>query len=261
MTRHVQTALLTILAMLLALPGINAQGSRGKDKEPPNSQQLEIRVTKAEEGLLKEYMDVAKEYLKKGDKEEALEVLKRVEHINPQMEGLKQQMDRINEELMLENEATLELDVSKFWGQPICEVTEGKAFRLAATGEYKLSYSATVPLTGLPKQDPAQVYGEPGYPQQNSQQGYGQQGYPQPYAQQGYTQQPYGQYGDQAQQGWSGQQQYQSGLEHHVVDDARPQPEQQEDSSLPPAGSPEAQGTRAQAPISHDTDDPDATRS
>jgi hypothetical protein len=158
MTRHVQAALFTILATLLALPGINAQGSRGKDKEPPNSQQLEIRVTKAEEGLLKEYMDVAKEYLKKGDKEEALEVLKRVERINPQMEGLKQQMDRINEELMLENEATLELDVSKFWGQPICEVTEGKAFRLAATGEYKLSYSAAVPLTGLPTQDPAQDY-------------------------------------------------------------------------------------------------------
>ncbi len=110
-------------------------------------------------------------------------------------------------------------------------------------------------------QDPAQGYGEPGYPQQNSQQGYGQQGYPQPYAQQGYTQQPYGQYGDQAQQGWSGQQQYQSGLEHHVVDDARPQPEPQEDSSLPPAGSPEAQGTRAQAPISHESDDPDAKRS
>ena len=106
-------------------------------------------------------------------------------------------------------------------------------------------------------QDPAQGYGEPGYPQQS----YGQQGYPQPYAQQGYTQQPYGQYGDQAQQGWSGQQQYQSGLEHHVVDDARPQPEPQEDSSLPPAGSPEAQGTRAQAPISHESDDPDAKRS
>ena len=112
-------------------------------------------MTKAEEGLLKEYMEVAKEYLKKGEKEEALTVLKRVEHINPKMEGLKQEMDRIGEELMQENDAKLELDVSKGWGNPICEVTEGKPFRLAATGEYKMIYSTTIPLTGLPTKDPA----------------------------------------------------------------------------------------------------------
>lgn len=154
------TASLAIV-FLLTSPAVYAQGSRSKDKEKdkdkdaPNSQQLEIRMTKAEEGLLKEYMEVAKEYLKKGDKEEALTVLKRVEHINPKMEGLKQEMDRISEELMQENEAKLELDVSKGWGNPICEVTEGKAFRLAAIGEYKMNFSTTIPLTGLPTKDPA----------------------------------------------------------------------------------------------------------
>lgn len=158
MTRDLSMALFTIPVLLLLPSVTHAQSSRSKDKEPPNSQQLEIRVTKAEEELLKEYMDVAKEYLKKGDKEEALQVLKRVEHINPQMEGLKQQMDRIGEELLLENEATLELDVSKFWGHAICEVTEGKAFRLVATGEYKMNYSAAIPLAGLPTNDPAQDY-------------------------------------------------------------------------------------------------------
>jgi len=151
------TACVTI-AVLLTSSAVFAQGSRSKDKEKngTNSQQLEIRMTKAEEGLLKEYMEVAKEYLKKGEKEEALTVLKRVEHINPKMEGLKQEMDRIGEELMQENEAKLDFDVSKGWGNtPICEVTEGKAFRIAATGEYKMIYSATIPLTGLPMKDPA----------------------------------------------------------------------------------------------------------
>jgi hypothetical protein len=146
---------------LLTSPAAFAQGSRSKDKEKEkdkdtvNSQQLEIRMTKAEEGLLKEYMEVAREYLKKGEKEQALTVLKRVEHINSKMEGLKQEMDRIGEELMQENEAKLELDVSKGWGNPICEVTEGKAFRLAAVGEYKMNFSTTIPLTGLPTKDPA----------------------------------------------------------------------------------------------------------
>ena len=151
------------IAVLLTSPTVFAQGSRSKDKEKdkdgPNSQQLEIRMTKAEEGLLKEYMEVAREYLKKGEKEEALTVLQRVEHINPKMEGLKQEMDRIGEELMQENEAKLELDVSKGWGNiPICEVTEGKAFRMTATGEYKMIYSTTIPLTGLPTKDPALDY-------------------------------------------------------------------------------------------------------
>ena len=153
-------AVVTVAVLLASSSGV-AQTSRSKDKEKdkdkdgPNSQLLEIRMTKAEEGLLKEYMEVAREYLKKDDKEEALAVLKRVERINPKMDGLKQEMDRIGEELMQENEAKVELDVSKGWGTPICEVTEGKTFRLAATGEYKMIYSTTIPLTGLPTNDPA----------------------------------------------------------------------------------------------------------
>jgi hypothetical protein len=146
-----------ILAMLLALPATYAQSSRSKDKDKdgPNSVQLEIRLSKAEEGLLKEYMDVAKEYLKNGENEEALTVLKKVEHINPKMDGLKQEMDRINEVLMQDNDFKFEFDVSKFWGSPICEVTEGKAFRLTAVGEYKMNYSTAIPLAGLPTEDPA----------------------------------------------------------------------------------------------------------
>ncbi len=159
--RMLTTAGVTIAVLLISSAVFAQSGKKDKDKDKdkekdgPNSQQLEIRMTKAEEGLLKEYMEVAKEYLKKGDQEEALTVLKRVEHINPKMDGLKQEMDRIGEELMQENEAKVELDVSKGWGNPVCEVTEGKTFRLAATGEYKLIYSTTIPLTGLPTKDPA----------------------------------------------------------------------------------------------------------
>ena len=146
--RMLTTAGVTIAVLLISSAVFAQSGKKDKDKDKekdgPNSQQLEIRMTKAEECLLKEYMEVAKEYLKKGDQEEALTVLKRVEHINPKMDGLKQEMDRIGEELMQENEAKVELDVSKGWGNPVCEVTEGKTFRLAATGEYKLIYSTTI---------------------------------------------------------------------------------------------------------------------
>lgn len=157
------TSKFTIIAvvLLLAAQSTYAQTSRSKDKDKEkskdgtNSVQLEVRLSKAEEGLLKEYMDVAKEYLKNNDNEEALIVLKKVEHINPKMDGLKQEMDRINEVLMQDNDFKFELDVSKFWGNPVCEVTEGKAFRLTAAGEYKMNYITAIPLTGLSTKDPA----------------------------------------------------------------------------------------------------------
>ena len=153
---------ITIIAVVLlfASQSIYAQSSRKekdkeKDKDSASGVQLEIRLSKAEEGLIKEYMDVAKEYIKGGDNEAALTVLKKVEHINPKMDGLKQEMDRINEVLMQENDFKFDLDVSKFWGNPICEVIEGKAFRLTATGEYKMNYITAIPLTGLSTKEPA----------------------------------------------------------------------------------------------------------
>ena len=147
-------AIITIV-LLLASQSTYAQSSRSKDKDGANSVQLEVRLSKAEEGLLKEYMDVAKEYLRNGDNDGALTVLKKVEHINPKMDGLKQEMDRINEVLMQDNDFKFDFDVSKFWGSPVCEVTEGKAFRLTAAGEYKMNYSTAIPLAGLPTKEPA----------------------------------------------------------------------------------------------------------
>ena len=157
------TITLLTIAIVFSLSTLDAvaQSSRSKDKDKekdkdaPNTVQLEIRVTKAEESLLKEYMEVANEYYKQGAKEEALTVLSRVERINPKMEGLKQRMDLIGEELMQENGLKTEMDVSKGWGNPLCDVTEGKAFRLVADGDYKLIFSATIPLTGLSTKDPA----------------------------------------------------------------------------------------------------------
>ncbi len=150
-----------MLAIVFSLSASNtlAQSSRSKDKDKDkdgqNAVQLELRVSKAEENLLKEYMDVANEFYKQGSKEEALAVLSRVERINPKMEGLKQRMDLIGEEMMQENGLKYELDVSKGWGVPICEVTDGKAFRIQATGDYKMNYSTSLPITGLPTKDPA----------------------------------------------------------------------------------------------------------
>lgn len=150
-------ALCTLLTGLVA--GSAFGQSREKEKERAKkdgvtSQELKTRVSKAEESLLREYKEVAEEYYKQGDKEQAMTVLQRITAINPQMEDVRKQIETINEELLQENGIKSELDVSKSW-VAVCEVTEGKPYRLIVAGEYKMDLTTTVPLSGLSTTDPA----------------------------------------------------------------------------------------------------------
>ena len=133
---------------------------RDKNKERNDGAtetELAARLTKAEELLLKEYKEVVNEHYKQGRKENAIEVLQRMMAINPKMEGVEDQIKLINEELLQENGIKMEMDVSKGW-VPICEVEEGKSFRIAIVGDYKLDLTTPVPLTGLSTSDPAKDY-------------------------------------------------------------------------------------------------------
>lgn len=148
-----------VFTLLLTLSSSARAQSRERDKDRergdgPTELQLETRLSKAEESLLREYMDIANEYYKQDDKEASLTVLQKVAKLNPKMEGLNQRIDGIQEELLQANGLKSELDVSKSWAL-ICDVEEGKPFRLSATGDYKMDYTTTIPLTGLSTSDPA----------------------------------------------------------------------------------------------------------
>lgn len=143
----------SVLWLVFASGTANAQSRKDKDKDEASERELASRVAKAEEALLREYMEVVNEYYKKGDKEAAVTVMKRVLSINPKMEGVKERISAINEELLQENGIRSEMDVSKGW-VPVCEVAEGKPFRLAVVGDYKLDLNVTIPLTGLSTSDP-----------------------------------------------------------------------------------------------------------
>ena len=148
-----------VFTLLLTLTSSAEAQSRERDKDRerddgPTEQQLETRLSKAEESLLREYMEVANEYYKQDDKEASLTVLQKVAKLNPKMEGLNQRIDGIQEELLQANGLKSELDVSKSWVL-ICDVEEGKPFRLLATGDYKMDYTTIIPITGLSTSDPA----------------------------------------------------------------------------------------------------------
>jgi len=160
-TRVVNSRVATVVVFLVVLlslsSGIAVAQSREKGsskKDAVSGQELESRVTKAEESLLREYMEVVNEYYKQGDKEAAVQVLQRVAAINPKMDGVKERINSISEEMLQENGLKVDLDVSKSW-VAVCEVTEGKAIRIVAAGEYKMDLTSVVSVAGLSTADPA----------------------------------------------------------------------------------------------------------
>ncbi|MCP4787894.1 MAG: hypothetical protein GY903_34240 [Fuerstiella sp.] len=128
-----------------------AQSSRDRKRvdDTPSAKSLEVRLEKAEEALVNEYKDVAIEFYKQGDKEKSMAMLRRLRQLSPQMAGLKERIGAINEELMEENAFDLEIDTRKTW-ELVGDVSAGKPFRIQAAGEYKLTYSTTVTVDGLP---------------------------------------------------------------------------------------------------------------
>lgn len=128
-----------------------AQSSRDKkrDEDAPNAKVLELRLEKAEAALVEEYKDVAVEFYKQGDKEKSMAMLRRLKQLHPKLEGLGDRIKSISEELMQENADSVEIDLRKVAWQPIGNVAEGKAFRLKSTGEYKVTFSATIGVEGL----------------------------------------------------------------------------------------------------------------
>ena len=154
-----RTRLILVVLFLAALSDSTFAQSKDRDKnkdrkDGASETELAERISKAEELLLKEYKEVVTEHYKQGRKDSAIEVLQRIAAVNPTMDGVQDQIKMINEELLQENGIKMEMDVSNGW-VPVCEVEEGKPFRIAVVGEYKLDMTTPVPLTGLSTSDPA----------------------------------------------------------------------------------------------------------
>ena len=130
-----------------------AQSRRKKDAKP-NTQKLELRAKQAEEALAKEYISVATGFYDLGDVEKAKDFLIRLNDLKSGLPGVKEKIDELDEELMSSNSDRFTLDVSKGWGVAVAEVTKGDAFRVVASGDYKLSAQLSLDVNGLPSKDP-----------------------------------------------------------------------------------------------------------
>ena len=143
-------ATVLVCTCCLLIDGAFAQSSRDKkrDEDAPNAKELEIRLEKAEAALVDEYTEVAKEFYDQGDKEMSMAMLRRLNQLNPKLSGLGDKIKLISEELMQENANEIELDTRKTW-ELVGNVFKDRAFRLQATGEYKMTNAATIGVDGL----------------------------------------------------------------------------------------------------------------
>ena len=128
----------------------HAQSSRDRKKteSAATEKALEVRLEKAEQALVEEYKEVAIEFYKQGDKEKSMAMLRRLKQLSPDLDGLKERIESISEELMQENASDFELDLRKSW-EYVGDIIGGKAFRLVSAGEYKMTMTASVTVEGI----------------------------------------------------------------------------------------------------------------
>ncbi len=137
-----------------------AQSSRDRkrDDDAPSAIELEMRLKKAETALVDEYKEVAIEFYNQGDKETSMAMLRRLKQLSPSLEGLGNRIKAMNEELMQENANSIEIDTRKVEWLPVGNVMEGKAFRMKASGEYKITLTTTVGVEGMQTDEKAKNF-------------------------------------------------------------------------------------------------------
>lgn len=95
---------------------------------------------------------LAEEYEKAGKFEEAQEQLRTIGKLKPEMPGLKEKIDKLNEAVFETNDFDVDLDVADSWKRQV-QVSKGKPVRVEATGNYKLMLSGPVDANGVPTKD------------------------------------------------------------------------------------------------------------
>lgn len=142
---------LAFMVIAATADSVFGQSDRRRRDDAPTARALESRVEKAEESLVGEYKEVATEFYKQGDREKAIALLQRLSSLDPTMPGLKEQIKKIQDELLEENPGEVSFDTRKQIWLPVGRVQKGKTVRMQCTGEYKLTLTSTLTAEGMQK--------------------------------------------------------------------------------------------------------------
>lgn len=118
-----------------------------------DSKELDARAEKNLEAFVADTVALASEYEKAGKFEEAQDQLRTVSKLKPEMPGLKEKIDKLNEAVFENNDFDMDLDVADSWKKMV-QVSKGKPVRIETTGNYKLTLSGPTDANGIPTKDP-----------------------------------------------------------------------------------------------------------
>jgi hypothetical protein len=118
-----------------------------------DGKELDSRAEKNLESFVAETIKLAEEYEKAKLFEEAQDQLRIVGRLKPELPGLKEKIDKLNEAVFDTNDFDMDLDVADSWKAQV-QVFRGKPVRVEAPGNYKISLTVPCDANGLPTKDP-----------------------------------------------------------------------------------------------------------
>ena len=114
---------------------------------------IDSRATKVDEQFIRDAIGIAGEYEKAGDVARAVDYMHAMSLIKPGMPAIEGKLKKLRNEVLAANGFSFTLEPATTWGKPVAFVKQGKPFRVAAQGEYRLSLNANVGPDGFPQDD------------------------------------------------------------------------------------------------------------
>ncbi|GAB5444915.1 MAG: hypothetical protein Fues2KO_52640 [Fuerstiella sp.] len=137
--------------------GQSARERRNRE-EKPSARELEARAAQAEQAMIEEFKDIANAFYNSGEKEKAMQMLKRLKDLSPELQGVDDHIKSIDAELLQENQEDIDVDTRKGVWEQIGQVYEEKRFLVQAAGEFRVTYAATISVDGLEPDKDAKDY-------------------------------------------------------------------------------------------------------
>ena len=125
----------------------------GTTKKSGDAKDLDSRAEKNLEGFITDTIKLAEDYEKAKLFEEAQDQLRTVARLKPELPGLKEKIDKLNEAVFETNDFDVDLDVGDSWKAQV-QVFKGKSVRVEAQGNYKITLTGPCDAHGLPTKDP-----------------------------------------------------------------------------------------------------------
>jgi hypothetical protein len=138
-------------------PPVGAQPAAGKagigkgKAKPANAleiKKLDAKLEEVRESFLRDTTTLISSYENLGQFERAKLLLEALQKLDPRNEPIKAKLGQLNEKILDSSEIELDVDAGGRW-QPVGTVAKDRAFRIRASGDYKLTLTQSAGPEGM----------------------------------------------------------------------------------------------------------------